>query len=44
VRPSLVLVGNRSDAQIDPAALKLAKLCPDAIPDVEIPDAERNRW
>lgn len=31
------------DKGIDPATLKRAKLYPDPIPDVEIPDAESNR-
>lgn len=40
VRRSLVLNGDRSDKYIDPATLKRAKLFPDPIPDVEIPDLE----
>jgi hypothetical protein len=40
VRPGLVLNGDRSGEQIDPAALRRAKLYPDPIPDVEIPDVE----
>jgi hypothetical protein len=44
VRRSLVLDGHRSDEHIDPAALKRAKLYPDPIPEVEIPDPEWNRW
>ncbi len=45
VRPSLVLAGDRSDEQLDPDALKRAKLYPDPIPD-PIPYVERkqHRW
>jgi hypothetical protein len=44
VRSYLVLDGDGSDEHIDPATLKRAKLYPDPIPDVEIPDAESKRW
>jgi hypothetical protein len=44
VRADLALNGDRPNDRIDPAALKRAKLYPDPIPDVEIPDAGRNRW